>query len=32
VLDKAEPKAANDARRLLLDFQRTLATLNGVTL
>lgn len=31
VLDKAEPKAANDARRLLLDFQRTLATLNGVT-
>lgn len=32
LLDSTEPKAANDTRRLLLDFQRTLATLNGVRL
>jgi Caudovirus prohead serine protease len=32
VLDKAEPKTATDTRRLLLDYERTLATLNGVQL
>lgn len=31
LLSRSEPKTANDARRLLLDFQRTLARLNGVS-